>query len=374
MTISTEERKKDYHAGPHDSFPLGPAGQHLKQAWDLAGHAADPDEVRRNILAFAHEHNLTDHLPEAAKTYSIKKAEQDFIITKAWRDGATLYREGWISTNDRDRQKEVTEPEAFQPVLQSYFNRCAPVSLNHGTTHLPIGHLQKGALLRDGAVFLEASHPTDPAEFVALPETGTGFYGRMAFNDPVAIDQIEKGNVAGCSFIATVKKAEPLPGGGRRFLEFDELIETTIAAYPVNPSAVLTVRKAEEEKDLLTMTPEEIETLVANAIAKALPPQTPVTPEPEPAAPSVPQTVVTPDQIQTMIAASMKEATDELRKAFMTRNGTGRAVSDPQTNPMEDDPAGYIVRKANSGEDLSPQDKELIAELTLTALRAGLAE
>src|SRR5690348_12333432 len=68
-SVSAAERKKDYHAGPGESFPIGPAGQHLQAAWDLAGHAANPDEVRRHILAFAHEHGLMDHLPQAARDY-----------------------------------------------------------------------------------------------------------------------------------------------------------------------------------------------------------------------------------------------------------------------------------------------------------------
>src|SRR5437868_1858445 len=103
-SVSAAERKRDYHAGPHGSFPIGPAGQHLQAAWDLAGHAADSEAVRRKILAFAHEHGLTDHLPETAKKHlkgmTAKKATSDAV--------RQLFDLAWHhETMENDRHQQV---------------------------------------------------------------------------------------------------------------------------------------------------------------------------------------------------------------------------------------------------------------------------
>ena len=68
MSISAAQRKKDPHAGPGDSFPLD--ADHLKAAWDLAGHAANPAAVRAKVLAFARAHNMMDRLPKEAQEHA----------------------------------------------------------------------------------------------------------------------------------------------------------------------------------------------------------------------------------------------------------------------------------------------------------------
>ena len=62
-----ERDAADAYAGPDKSFPLYADGKHLAAAWDLAGRADNPEEVRKNILAFAKKHNLMHLLPLSAQ-------------------------------------------------------------------------------------------------------------------------------------------------------------------------------------------------------------------------------------------------------------------------------------------------------------------
>lgn len=337
MSVSAAERKHDAHMGPGDSYPVSVTGAHLQSAWDLAGHAANPDEVRRNIIAFAKEHGLTEHLPQSAKDWmkgSAKKAataiefavafkakqedvqglieawwhheqaegdgygkrtivrfaeshnlthllpteahgmlhemgvshkhdgtkndengmhehvvskasvQPSALIQKAWvgEDGAT-YIEGWVSTPDRDLQKDIVEPEAFSDAMDTYFRVGAPVSSEHNTKSLPVGHLQRAAVIRNGAVVKSATHPDDAADFEFFPGAGNGIWGRAKLTDAKTGAAIKGGNVRGFSWIGLPTKTEPLPGGGRRFLQ-TTWNETTVAAYPVNQNAAILAAKA----------------------------------------------------------------------------------------------------------------------------------
>lgn len=69
----TTEKRKQYlkdspenHAGPNGSFPIED-GNDVKDAWDLAGHADNPDAVRAKIKAIAKRLGLTSSLPDTAK-------------------------------------------------------------------------------------------------------------------------------------------------------------------------------------------------------------------------------------------------------------------------------------------------------------------
>lgn len=323
------------------------------------------------------------------KDGSLVSTFQEMLVRKAYVQDGVLYREGWLSTNARDRKSDITEPEAFAPVLNSYFAACAPVTSTHDTKSYPIGHLQRGALVRDGKIFQEAVHPTDPAEFSNPPDNLSGFYGRFAINDPIATHQVVKGNVGGCSFIASANKYEPLQGGGYRYLEFEDLMETTIAAFPINPQAVHRVAKAygydpDEEKEPTEMTPEQIQAMIDAAIAASkAPAETPTVPviKAEVIAPAV----LTPEMLtaalstmSTTILTAVDTKLMEVKKAAVdySREGTGRVgVIVGQTGTEADtDPVAYIVKKAESGEEFTQADKDLAAELTLTVLRSGMQD
>ncbi len=57
---------KGAFAGPHESFPIaGP--EDVTHAWDLAGHAENPQEIRENIRRIAKDHGWQHALPGSAK-------------------------------------------------------------------------------------------------------------------------------------------------------------------------------------------------------------------------------------------------------------------------------------------------------------------
>jgi hypothetical protein len=446
MSVPAAERKKDYHAGPGDSFPLGTAGQHLKAAWDLAGHAANPDEVRAHIRAFAREHGLTDMLPSTAKDDSVKKAtsatakellqtawdnaddhgdsyqkgrlaefaakrglahhlppeahtimhqqgivhahegvtndhlgfhthpivkayhpiSKQGIIVKSWDSGDDVHTEGWLSTPDRDLEKDETVPEAFIPSMDQYFARRAPLSIEHDGKTLPIGHLQKAAVVRDGKILKAASHPTDPSEFEHFPNSGTGVWARARVNEEPGKTAVRKGNVGGFSFIANATKLEHIPGGRYRYLEFSPWMESTIAAYPINPNAVIQVAKAfglkEQDNMQNELTLEELLTLAAKAQEE-----------------KEVQKGITLESLGTLFGqfeTKILNAVDErVSKAMPARGeGVGRqSTVNPSEDPRDKDPVSYIVQKSLKPDELDTTDKQLIWALTEKVLTDGMS-
>lgn len=275
-SLSKAERDKaDAYAGPGETFPLYKNGEHLAAAWDLAGRTKEgnPDEIRRNILNFAREHNLMHFLPASAQEFHMtghtdaddtdgkeesdsKKGEElievakSLPIMKSWSSGGITYIEGWISTPALDIEKDRVQPEAFQKAMDPYFTLGAPLTSEHQMKPMPergvyirypVGHIQKAALVRDGHIFKEASHPTDSADFEHFPGMGTGVYGRSALTDPLAAEQVAKGNVRGFSWVGRVK-TKPLPGGRYDFTEVVAWQESTIAAFPINQEATILAR------------------------------------------------------------------------------------------------------------------------------------
>lgn len=73
---TSEERKKlaegaikGEFAGPNRSFPIASC-EDVADAWRLAGHADNPDEIRRNIIKIAKKYGWVDCLPETAKAWA----------------------------------------------------------------------------------------------------------------------------------------------------------------------------------------------------------------------------------------------------------------------------------------------------------------
>jgi hypothetical protein len=91
---------------------------------------------------------------------------------------------------------------------------------------------------------------------------------------------------------------------------------------------------------------------------------------------------ITQEDLSTALAAQKTEllsaVSEEVRKAIpapdLTRNpGTGsKANIDP--DPRESDPLNYILKKCQSGEELSPEDKALVWGLTKEYLAIGLKD
>jgi hypothetical protein len=120
----------------------------------------------------------------------------------------------------------------------------APLSYEHRLKAAPVGHVQKAALVRDGRIFFESDHPTDPHPFEHFPGRGTGVYGRAVVNDAQAGAQVMKGNIGGFSWTGRVLR-RPLPDGGHEFTSVEVMRETTIAAYPINPDAAIVAASKE---------------------------------------------------------------------------------------------------------------------------------
>lgn len=538
MTMNASERNEaDAYAGPGKSFPLYSSGAHLRAAWDLAGHAANPDAVRSKIRAFAKKHGLTKLLPTTAKAFDFDRDDHDYddgdestaavinavlaalkkrrgpnrdaegetlagtllpgntapqstgkppkggkqppdvtqpefmatkaasrvkellstaysaaeradngnlydggqregvikfaqekglahhlperahghmhacgmphthkgmadpqhvhtvkkatnvvakyvTIEKAWAgDDGSCHIEGWVSTEDEDSEHDVVPPEAFAGALDGYAQRRMPLSSEHATKALPIGHGQHIALVRDGAIFKSAKHPTDTADFEHFPGSGTGVYGRFTITDPTHAAQVLKGNIGGFSFIGNLTEYEPLPGGGRKFVTLSPWLESTVAAYPINAKAVLLAAKAyeaqlapQEEKPTVEDT---LEALLAGALEAM---------QREEAA-TTPVAAITKAQLEQMFAGlgtKLEALVDaKVQKAAAeSRVGVGRAASvtpaDAGASEREADPANYIVRKATEavekGAELAREDKDLAWGIFHTVMTQGMTQ
>lgn len=66
--LEKEDIKGEF-AGPNRSFPIRDRTD-VKNAWNLAGHAANPDTVRRRIVAIALKYGWESGLPDAAKVWA----------------------------------------------------------------------------------------------------------------------------------------------------------------------------------------------------------------------------------------------------------------------------------------------------------------
>lgn len=298
------------------------------------------------------------------------------LIVKSWQENDVTYIEGWLSTPLRDLEKDVTEPEAFLDSMESYFARRAPLSIEHGTRTIPVGHLQKAAILRNGQVLKAAAHPTDPAEFTQLPDTGTGVWARAAINEEPGISAIRKGNVGGFSFIAQANTYEPLAGGRYRYTRLDPWLESTIAAYPVNSQAIFSVAKAYGIGETPHMTPEEIQALLHKALADRDAEQA------ERAKKAADQNKITEltnkiTDLETKLADAETRVQKALENQPVVRGeGVGRkGTLSSSGNLRDDDPLAYIVEKAKNGhKDLDLYDRDLIAQLTIAAITEGMVQ
>lgn len=67
MTSEQRHASGVRYAGSGTTYPIRPEHpEDVRHAWDLAGHADDPAEVRRNVIRIAHDLHLEHGLPETA--------------------------------------------------------------------------------------------------------------------------------------------------------------------------------------------------------------------------------------------------------------------------------------------------------------------
>lgn len=394
-SISNQERASVQKAKSGDLADL------FNMAWNHESMEGDNHEKRR-LVAFAHEHQLAHLLPEESHgmmhemriphnhdgvsndedgyhEHTVVKALAPLApltgeVVKSWESGGGVsHFEGWLSTPRKDQEKDVTEPEAFLGPAQGYFARMAPLSLQHGLTTLPIGHLQKAAIVRDGKILAEFRHPTDPGEFENFPGEGSGVWVLGAVNEEPGRKALRKGNIGGMSFIANAAVKENLPGGRYRYTKLDPWIESTIAAYPINPDAVIAVVKAfgvTPEKE-----PQDMGKLedILNAALEAQKVQK---------AEADAQTITKADLGEILgefKTSLLGEVSAEIKKSIPTdptetRDGVGRrgTVQKAGESPFETDPAAYLIQKAEKGEEWTLEERQVVAGITMEAMLNGL--
>jgi hypothetical protein len=366
----------------HASAADGEYGSfHRRQAVEQAQNLKLAHHLPDDAHGFMHSHQMPHDHGDGAMDHAhvVKKARNVVVkfttIEKAWdNDAGDCVIEGWVSTDDPDSEHDVVPPEAFAEALDGYAQRRMPLSSEHQMAkHLPIGHGQHIALVREGKVFKAASHPTDPADFEHFPNTGTGVYGRYVITDPQHATSVRKGNVGGFSWVGNLTEYEPLSTGGRKFSKIEPWLESTIAAYPVNTKAVLLAAKSYEAE-----LPQEesvdpvIEKLLADAQA-AVEAERAASQAPQPAspqamdlAPVVEKAIkLHADAAQAEIAKQVEAAVQKALES--SREGVGRvAVPVEKAQPsLESDALAFLVEKAHKvnfedAEALTQDEKDTI--------------
>lgn len=357
----------------------------MDTAWKQASNNYDK-EGKRGLIGVAHEHSMTHLLPDDAHnmlhemavphkhagmeenhTHEITKAYnpigKDFTLTKSWGDDNQTFVEGWLTTPDKDTQGDIIEPESFAKSMDSYFQRRAPVSYIHNRQTLPGGHLQKAAIVRDGKVVQTSQHPSDSADFEHFPGTGTGVYVRGVLTEPEVAKAVKLGNVGGFSFIGNGTKYTQI-GKGRHYTEINPWIESTVAPYPINTNAVITVAKAyglEDETEKQHMSEDIVKALEA-ILAKA-----------EPAQP-----VLTEDRLVALLTGFKDEiatATDvKIQKAvdLVREEGIGSKATLVKSELPEDNPLHALVQKAQNDQEWTDGERHLANRVTYEILSKGM--
>src|SRR5260221_5339974 len=128
-----------YFAGPGTSFPLKDCSD-ASDAWGLAGHADNPDQVRSNIKSWASKHGCS--LPATAKeekpkenvilppstgTFTpksrIARVKVCFLEDGAISQNGRQYPAEAVSTLIRNAQTDISDPS--QPPLTCYISHAA---------------------------------------------------------------------------------------------------------------------------------------------------------------------------------------------------------------------------------------------------------
>ena len=106
-------------AGPDGSYPIRDASD-VGDAWDLAGHAANPDEVRARIKSIAKRLGFTSGLPDTAKE-SITLTETSSTESAPFTPKARVatFKTKFLSDGAQSRNKRVYPQEAVDRLVHS---------------------------------------------------------------------------------------------------------------------------------------------------------------------------------------------------------------------------------------------------------------
>jgi hypothetical protein len=374
------------HADAHGEDFHKRTAARLAAEHDALHHLPDEAHGMLHEMGIEHKHPGMKNDEEGVHRHVISKAfnpiSKPFILEKAWYDSdrKVTYVEGWVSTPDKDLEKDIVEPEAFLDSIEGYFKRRAPLSFNHDMKALPIGHGQRGAVVRDGKILKSAVHPTDPAEFEHFPGVGSGLYARFAVTDPKAADALERGDIGGFSWVGNATEYEKLSDGGRRIRKANPYLESTLAAYPINDKAVLQIAKAyglEENEDPMEKSFDE---MLAEATARLLVEQGRVAqPTAQTEAAPVAKSV-TEDKLAEVMAAMLARVEETVQKAMPIERkpGVGRQSTVVEKgspiDPLEADPVRQLVKKSREGKTLTAREREFANHLFTEVLTQGMTD
>lgn len=143
------------YAGPHESFPMdGP--KDAENCWNLAGHAADPDAVRRKVVEIAKRMGWTDALPDTAhawaKAHGIFFSESEVTVTKEELDA----RAAEIAKRERAVAAKETEFSERETAITNAEKRARRQSATEFVENFVSGD-KKGSVLpreKDGLIEL----------------------------------------------------------------------------------------------------------------------------------------------------------------------------------------------------------------------------
>lgn len=196
-----------------------------------------------------------------------KKLDFKFHATVKKVEGDKRVIEGFVSTSDLDRVRDIVKPEAFREALTNYLK--SPVLFyNHRTWELPIGKVTTAEIKKKGffvrAEVIESEHP-DLATANAVWEL------------------VEAGVLKAFSFGFHILESMIDPEAKIRVIKRLELLEVSIVGIPANPNATFSIAKGIETGDDIKefYTPEALAAYCKTFDDKFMPTKSAVTPEPD---------------------------------------------------------------------------------------------
>ncbi len=171
-------------AGPDGSYPIRDASD-IGDAWDLAGHAANPDEVRARIKSIAKRLGFTSGLPDTAK-------ESLALLTESpsWMpEGLTLnpnlpftpkarvatFKTKFLSDGAQSRNKRVYPQEAVDRLVHSGQLALETPGSDPLTCYISHGEADNDNSLKlAGKITKLWKHGGDAWANIEMPDTTTG--------------------------------------------------------------------------------------------------------------------------------------------------------------------------------------------------------
>lgn len=121
-------------AGPGNTFPIADSSD-VADAWGLAGKAADPDAVRRKIIAIAKKHGWLAAMPETAQAWAkengVELAEEDYPdgqLCPYCEADLALPKPGWYACGNCGKALYVEEADSDYEDYHAYRADRAPKS------------------------------------------------------------------------------------------------------------------------------------------------------------------------------------------------------------------------------------------------------